>query len=754
MKLTIKPLKQKDAGRGLAAIDRAAMSEMELENGDYVVIEGEGRAVARVWPGYPEDQGEGVVRIDGQLRQETGTGIDDSVSVEKAEVKPATSVTVALPQNLRVRGNVGPMIRSNLSGQAVTEGQTVPVSFGLGPLSSMSGQKIPLKIASTDPGGTVVVTDSTEVDVTDQPAEQISGGSPSSEATAPDVSYEDIGGLDGELEQVREMIELPMRHPELFQQLGIEPPKGVLLHGPPGTGKTLMAKAVANEIDAYFTNISGPEIMSKYYGESEEQLREVFEEAEENAPAVVFIDEIDSIAPERGETSGDVERRVVAQLLSLMDGLDERGEVIVIGATNRVDALDPALRRGGRFDREIEVGVPDKGGRLEILQVHTRGMPLAEGIDLEEYAESTHGFVGADIEQLAKEGAMGALRRIRPDLNLEEDEIPAETLERLEVSEDDFKQALKGVEPSALREVFVEVPDVTWESVGGLEGTKERLRETIQWPLDYPEVFEQMDMQAAKGVLLYGPPGTGKTLLAKAIANEAQSNFISIKGPELLNKYVGESEKGVREVFEKARSNAPTVVFFDEIDSIAGERGRQAGDSGVGERVVSQLLTELDGLEELEDVVVIATTNRPDLIDSALIRPGRLDRHVHVPVPDEGARRKILEVHTRGKPLAEGVDLDDLAARTEGYVGADIEAVSREASMAATREFINSVDPDEVDDTVGNVRLTMDHFEEALEEVGPSVDADTRERYEEIEEQFQTREPDQPEEGQVSRTFQ
>ena len=754
MRLTVKPLKQKDAGRGLAAIDRAAMSEMDLENGDYVIIEGDGRAVARVWPGYPEDQGKGVVRIDGQLRQETGAGIDDSVAVEKADVKPATSVTVALPQNLRVRGNVGPMIRSNLSGQAVTEGQTVPVSFGLGPLSSMSGQKIPLKVASTDPQGTVVVTDSTEVEVTDQPAEQITGEPAGGETTAPDVSYEDIGGLDDELEQVREMIELPMRHPELFQQLGIEPPKGVLLHGPPGTGKTLMAKAVANEIDAYFTNISGPEIMSKYYGESEEQLREVFEEAEENAPAVVFIDEIDSIAPERGETSGDVERRVVAQLLSLMDGLDERGEVIVIGATNRVDALDPALRRGGRFDREIEVGVPDKGGRMEILQVHTRGMPLSEAVDLEEYAENTHGFVGADIEQLAKEAAMGALRRIRPELDLEEDEIPAETLEKLEVTEDDFKQALRGVEPSALREVFVEVPDVTWESVGGLEGTKERLRETIQWPLEYPEVFEQMDMQAAKGVLLYGPPGTGKTLLAKAIANEAQSNFISIKGPELLNKYVGESEKGVREVFEKARSNAPTVVFFDEIDSIAGERGRHAGDSGVGERVVSQLLTELDGLEELEDVVVIATTNRPDLIDAALVRPGRLDRHVHVPVPDEEARRKIFEVHTRGKPLAEGVDLDDLAARTDGYVGADIEAVCREASMAATREFISSVDPEEVDDTVGNVRVTTEHFEEALEEVGPSVDDDTRERYEEIEEQFQTREPDQAEEGQVSRTFQ
>jgi len=552
---------------------------------------------------------------------------------------------------------------------------------------------------------------------------------------------------------VREMIELPMRHPELFQQLGIEPPKGVLLHGPPGTGKTLMAKAVANEIDAYFTTISGPEIMSKYYGESEEQLREVFEEAEENAPAVVFIDEIDSIAPKRGETSGDVERRVVAQLLSLMDGLSERGEVIVVGATNRVDAIDPALRRGGRFDREIEVGVPDKDGRTEILQVHTRGMPLDDEIDLDVYAENTHGFVGADLEQLAKEAAMNALRRVRPDLDLEAEEIDAETLEKLTVTERDMKDALKGIEPSALREVFVEVPDVTWEDVGGLENTKERLRETIQWPLDYPEVFEQMDMQAAKGVLMYGPPGTGKTLLAKAIANESQSNFISIKGPELLNKYVGESEKGVREVFEKARSNAPTVVFFDEIDSIAGERGQHSGDSGVGERVVSQLLTELDGLEELEDVVVIATTNRPDLIDQALIRPGRLDRHVHVPVPDEEGRRKIFQVHTEHKPLADDVDLDRLARRTQGYVGADIEAVCREASMAASREFITSVDPEDIDDSIGNVRVTADHFEQALDEVGPSVDADVRERYEEIEERFDRADAGVEEEGEVERTF-
>jgi transitional endoplasmic reticulum ATPase len=757
MKLTVKPLKQKDAGRGLAAIDRAAMREMDLENGDYIVIDGRGggRAVARVWPGYPEDEGAGVIRVDGRLRQEANVGIDDKVDVEAADVKPAKSITVALPQNLRIRGNVGPHIRDKLSGQAVTKGQQVPFSLGLGPLSSMSGQQIPLKIANTSPQGTVVVTDGTEVNVSEKPAEQIAGDrTAATGGRGPSVAYEDIGGLDDELDKVREMIELPMRHPELFQQLGIEPPKGVLLHGPPGTGKTLMAKAVANEIDAYFTDISGPEIMSKYYGESEEQLREVFEEAEENAPAIVFIDEIDSIAPKRGETSGDVERRVVAQLLSLMDGMDERSDVVVIGATNRLDALDPALRRGGRFDREIEIGVPDSEGRLEILQVHTRGMPLAEDVDLEQYADSTHGFVGADLESLAKEGAMNSLRRIRPQLDLEQDEIDADVLESMTVTETDFKEALKGITPSALREVFVEVPDVTWEQVGGLESTKERLRETIQWPLEYPEVFEQLDMAAARGVLLYGPPGTGKTLLAKAVANEAQSNFISIKGPELLNKYVGESEKGVREVFEKARANAPTVVFFDEIDSIAGERGQRMGDSGVGERVVSQLLTELDGLEELEDVVVIATTNRPDLIDSALLRPGRLDRHVHVPVPDEDGRRAILEVHTREKPLAEDVDLDDLAADMEGYVGADIEAVCREAAMNASRELITSVEPEDIGSSVSNVRITREHFEQAMDEVNPSVTEETRQRYEEIERRFEQHEEREYEDREVSRTFQ
>ncbi|WP_318568427.1 CDC48 family AAA ATPase [Salinigranum marinum] len=753
MKLIVRPLKQKDAGRGLAAIDRQAAEELGLEGGDFIRLNGQnGSTIARVWPGYPEDHGTGVIRIDGRLRQQANVGIDDRVEVEKADVKPAARVTVALPQNLRIGGNIGTYIRDKLAGQPVTKGQTVQLPLGFGFMAS-SNQSVPLRIASTQPSGTVVVNDSTNVEISQKPAEQIRESSPGGDE-GPSITYEDIGGLDGELEQVREMIELPMRHPELFSRLGIDPPKGVLLHGPPGTGKTLIAKAVANEIDASFHTISGPEIMSKYYGESEEQLREVFEEAEEEAPAIVFMDELDSIAPKREETSGDVERRVVAQLLSLMDGLESRGQVVVIGATNRVDAIDPALRRGGRFDREIEIGVPDREGRKEILQVHTRNMPLSDEVNLDEFADNTHGFVGADLESLAKESAMNALRRIRPELDLESEEIDAEVLERLQVTLDDFKEALKGIEPSALREVFVEVPDVTWDDVGGLEGTKERLRETIQWPLEYPEVFQQLDMEAAKGVMLYGPPGTGKTLLAKAVANEADSNFISIKGPELLNKYVGESEKGVREVFKKARGNAPTVVFFDEIDSIATERGRNTGDSGVSERVVSQLLTELDGLEALEDVVVIATSNRPDLIDSALLRPGRLDRHVHVPVPDEEARRAIFDVHTRSKPLADDVDLDALARKTEGYVGADIEAVAREAAMTASREFIHSVSKEEIGESIGNVRITMAHFEDALDEVTPSVTADTRKRYEEIEERFKKSEVERDAETEMGRTFQ
>ncbi|EMA35148.1 CDC48 family AAA ATPase [Halobiforma nitratireducens] len=766
MELTVRSLKQKDAGRGLAAIDRTAMAELDIENGDYVFIEGsEGEVAARVWPGYPEDEDLGVIRIDGHLRQAPGVSLGDTVTVSAADLPAATTLTVTVPETLRVDGDLAPIVKRKLKGRAVDPGQSVDISLGLGPGSSVPEQRIPVEVAGAEPtDGTVVVVGSTNLTVKERASErqreraQSHGqgkqrkegngaaseadtetqGQPQSqsESSPPDVTYEDIGGVDDELEQVREMIELPMRYPELFQQLGIEPPKGVLLHGPPGTGKTMIAKAVANEIDAFFTDISGPEIMSRYYGESEEQLRSVFEEATEQSPAVVFIDEIDSIAPEREETSGDVERRIVAQLLSLLDGLEERGEVVVIGATNRVDAIDPALRRGGRFDREIEVGVPDKDGRREILDVHTRGMPISEDVDLEKYAADTHGFVGADIEQLAKEAAMRALRRVRPDLDLESDTIDAEVLEAIEVTEDDFQRAMSSVDPSALREVFVEVPDVSWDHVGGLEDTKRRLRETIQWPLEYGPVFDELHLTAANGVLLYGPPGTGKTLLAKAVASEAQSNFISIKGPELLNKYVGESEKGVREVFEKARSNAPAVIFFDEIDAIAAERSSGGDSSGVQERVVSQLLTELDGLEELEDVIVIATSNRPDLIDDALLRPGRFDRQIHVPIPDDQARREIFDVHTTHRSIGDEVELARLAGRTQGHVGADIEAVCREAAMEAARQFVDEKTPADIEDDVGTITVTADHFDHAIKATSPSVDDATKRHYEELERQF------------------
>ncbi|MDL0128668.1 CDC48 family AAA ATPase [Halobacterium salinarum] len=728
MRLTVKQLKNRDPGSGMAVIDRDALQEIGVSSGDFVAIEGRngGRTVARVWPSNTSDAGRGIIRIDGQLRQAANVSIDDRVEVEKTEVEPADRVTVSLPQNLQIRGDLGSHLREHLVDQAVRAGQTVAFPIGFGMFSGRSGRRIPLRVVDTQPSGTVVVQNTTEIEIADQSAQEVSveSGEPEN-TTAPALTYEDIGGLDDELEQVREMIELPMRHPELFGTLGIEPPKGVLLHGPPGTGKTLIAKAVANEIDAHFQTISGPEIMSKYYGESEEQLRDVFEEAEENAPAIVFIDELDSIAPKREDVSGDVERRVVAQLLSLMDGLEERGQLTVIGTTNRVDAVDPALRRPGRFDREIEIGVPDHDGREEILQIHTRGMPLGDGVDLDRYAENTQGFVGADLENLVKESAMHALRRIRPDLDLDEEEIPADILDSIEVTENDFKEALRGIEPSALREVFVEVPDVTWDHVGGLDDAKERLQETVQWPLEHADAYEQVALEPAKGVLLYGPPGTGKTLLAKAVANEANSNFISIKGPELFNKYVGESERGVREVFSKARENAPTVVFFDEIDAIASERGQGVGDSNVGERVVSQLLTELDGLEELEDIVVIATTNRPDLIDDALLRPGRLDRHVAVDEPDEAARREIFEIHTEDKPLAEDVDVDELVERTDGYVGADIEAVCREAATVAVREYVRATASAE-SANVDEIELSIEHFEQALEEVDSNAGSETQ----------------------------
>ncbi|MFB6144158.1 MAG: CDC48 family AAA ATPase, partial [Candidatus Nanohaloarchaea archaeon] len=539
----------------------------------------------------------------------------------------------------------------------------------------------------------------------------------------PEVTYEDIGGLDDEIQQVREMIELPLKHPEVFQQLGIDAPQGVLLHGPPGTGKTLLAKAVANEADATFLSINGPEIMSKYYGESEKQLREKFEEAQDQSPAIIFIDEIDAIASKRDETGGEVERRVVAQLLSLMDGLEERENVIVIAATNRVDAVDPALRRGGRFDREIEIGVPNREGRKEVLQIHTRNMPLTDDVDLEEIAEKTHGYVGADLEALCKEAAMSVLRRVLPEIDLDE-EIPSEVMDKLIVDSDAMLEGIRKVEPSAMREVMVEVPKMNWEDVGGLNDTKEKLREMVEWPQKYPERFERMGIDVPKGILLYGLPGTGKTLLAKAVANEANANFISINGPEIFSKYVGESEEAIREVFQKARQVAPCIVFIDEIDSIATKRGSRM-DSGVGDRVVNQLLTELDGVESLEGVTVIAATNRPDMIDPAILRPGRIDRSIEVEVPTAEARKKIFEVHTRDMPLADDVDLEELAEEAEGFVGSDIESICREAGMIALREDEDSEE------------VTMEHFMDAMEDTAPTATEENIEHFQQMMEKME-----------------
>jgi transitional endoplasmic reticulum ATPase len=587
----------------------------------------------------------------------------------------------------------------------------MPVAKGDIIVVPVLGMGVELKVSSTNPSPIVMVTEGTVVEISTTPAkriEEVSG-----------ITYEDIGGLHEELQRIREMIELPLKHPELFRHLGIEPPKGVILYGPPGTGKTLIAKAIANETGAHFISINGPEIMSKFYGESEARLREVFQEAEQNAPSIVFIDELDAIAPKRSEVTGEVERRVVSQLLTLMDGLKSRGQVVVIGATNRIEAIDPALRRPGRFDREIRIGVPDRNGRREILLIHTRRMPLAEDVDLDELADITHGFVGADIAALVREAAMNALRRYLPEIDLEKEVIPAEVLEKIKVSREDFANALKTIQPSALREVVLEVPNVKWTDIGGLEAVKQELMEAVEWPLKYPEVFKRLGIRPPRGILLYGPPGTGKTLLAKAVATESQANFISVKGPEVLSKWVGESEKAVREIFRKARETAPCIIFFDELDSIAPRRGFHT-DAGVTDRIVNQLLTEMDGIQSLKGVVVLGATNRPDILDPALLRPGRFDRVLYVPPPDKAARLAIFKIHTREMPLDEDVDLDILASVTEGYTGADIEAVVREAAMLAARENINAQ------------KVSMRHFEKALLKIKPSVGAEEKAEYDRI----------------------
>jgi transitional endoplasmic reticulum ATPase len=665
-----------------------------------------------------------LVRIDGYTRNKLEVGINDQIEVKKVESRDAKSITLAPTEPLRIVG-AEEYLAEYLNGQLMTKGDTIPLS--------VMGQRIDLVVISTTPSGPVIINNSTRIAVSEESAKAVQV---TREGAAPSITYEDIGGLGDAVGRVREMIELPLRHPELFKRLGVEAPKGVLLHGPPGTGKTLLAKAVANETNANFYTIGGPEIMSKYYGESEEKLRNIFEQAEKNAPSIIFIDEIDSIAPKREEVSGEVERRIVAQLLSLMDGMSARGKVVVIGATNRVNAIDPALRRPGRFDREIEIAVPDRVGRLEILQIHTRGMPLAKDVNLEKLADISHGFVGADLQALSKEAAMRALRKILPEVDLSSESIPAETLRKIIVTMQDFMDVIKEMEPSAMREIFVEVPDVKWEDIGGLSSIKQELQEAVEWPLKYQNVFTYADATPPKGILLYGPPGTGKTLIAKAAANESEANFISIKGPELLSKWVGESEKGVREVFRKARQAAPCIIFFDEIDAVAPRRGGEFGDTHVTERLISQLLTELDGLEILTNVVVIAATNRPDIIDPALLRPGRFDRLLYVPPPDKDSRLQIIKIHTRKKPLADDVNIEQLADHTSGYTGADIASLSSAAVMLSLREHISKYkDPKEADNHVQELKVHMKDLDEAMKKIRP-LSAQELNMYKNISEQF------------------
>ncbi len=699
--LRVTEAKTKDVGRGIARLDPAVMKALDLTAGDIISIEGKRRTAAVCWPGYPEDENRGVIRIDGNMRRNAGAGIDDKIGIKKIVAKPATKVTLAPTEPLRITGGET-YLAQYLEGRVLTRGDFLEIN--------VMGRRLDLVATAVSPAADAVLLQrSTQIAISKKPAPE--------ELQVPRVTYEDIGGLQEEVKKVREMIELPLRHPEIFERLGVEAPKGVLLRGPPGTGKTLLARAVASETNASFFSISGPEIMSKYYGQSEENLRDIFEQAEEDAPSIVFIDEIDSIAPKRDEVVGEVERRVVAQLLSLMDGLKTRGKVVVIGATNRPDALDPALRRPGRFDREIEIGIPDREGRLQILEIHTRGMPLAEDVDLKQLAGLTHGYVGADLESLSKEAAIRALRKVLPDIDLEAPEIPMEILNRLTVVAEDFMQAFREMEPSTLREVFIETPNVSWDDIGGLAEAKQELQETVEWPLQYGAVFDRAGAKPPNGVLLYGPPGTGKTLLAKAVASEAEANFISIRGPEFLSKWVGESERAVRETFRKAKQAAPAVIFFDEVDAITPARGG-ALDNRVTERLISQMLVELDGLEELHNVTVIAATNRPDMLDPALLRPGRFDRLIHVPPPTLEARVEILRIHTQGRPLSDEVTLEDLAKKTEEFTGADLEAMANEASMLAIREYVLSGGSLK-DEEVKQLYITKQHFDEAMAKVDP-----------------------------------
>lgn len=726
IKLQVANLRPQEAGRGFARLGPAALASLGAQEGDVLEVIGKRHTAVVAMRAYNEDENLNIIRLDGLQRVNAGATSGDHIEVRKAEVRDATRVVLAPAQkNLRLQGS-GEALQRTFLHRAMVSGDVVSTSVqqrinrrdggelagGMFDLPAYGLQEIRLVVVATQPRGIVRMTDETVVELRPQYEEP-------KEARRADVTYDDIGGLGSAVDQVREMVELPLRHPELFQRLGIDPPKGVLLHGPPGTGKTLLARAVANETEAHFFHIAGPEIMGSRYGESEERLRQVFQEASQNAPSIIFIDEIDSIAPKREQVTGEVERRIVAQLLTLMDGLEPRQNIVVIGATNRRDAIDEALRRPGRFDREIVIGVPDHKGRREVLSIHTRGMPLAEDIDLDEIARTTYGFVGADLGALTREAAMDALRRILPDINLREG-IPAEILEKLSVSQGDFLSAMKRIQPSALREIMIQAPDVRWEDIGGLDEAQMRLREGVELPLKSPQSFKRMGIRPAKGFLLFGPPGTGKTLLAKAVAREAEANFVATKSSDLLSKWYGESEQQVSRLFERARQVAPTVIFIDEIDSLAPARGGGLGEPAVTERVVNTLLAEMDGLEDMQGVVVMAATNRPNLLDPALLRPGRFDELVYVPVPDGSGRRKILGIHSRNMPLGGDVDLDALAEKTERFTGADLEDLCRRAGLVALRENLDA-------SIVGS-----EHFAKALTEVRASVTPEVEREYQDM----------------------
>ncbi|MBZ6075548.1 CDC48 family AAA ATPase [Microvirga puerhi] len=727
VRLQVANARPEDAGRGVARVSQKVLAELGLQEGQPIEIVGKRHTTAIAVPPYAEDEGLNIIRLDGLQRVNAGVGSGDHVEIRRAEVRPATRIVLAPAQkNVRLQGSAEALrrtfyMRPLAAGDVISTSVHSPRAIdprlpeelrGLLNMPAYGLQEIRLVVVSTQPRGIVQVTAETEMELRPQFEEP-------KEARRADVTYDDIGGLGDTVDQVREMVELPLRHPELFQRLGIDPPKGVLLYGPPGTGKTLLARAVANETEAQFFHIAGPEIMGRHYGESEQRLREVFQEAQQNSPAIIFIDEIDSIAPKREEVTGEVERRIVAQLLTLMDGLEPRQNIVVIGATNRREAIDEALRRPGRFDREIVIGVPDEPGRREVLAIHTRGMPLAEDVDLGEIARTTYGFVGADLSALAREAAMDSLRRILPGINLKEG-IPAEVLEKLQVTRADFMNAMRRVQPSALREIMIQVPNVTWSDIGGLEEARTKLQEGVELPLKSPEAFRRMGIRPAKGFLLFGPPGTGKTLLAKAVAREAQANFVATKSSDLLSKWYGESEQQVSRLFARARQVAPTVIFIDEIDSLAPVRGGGLGEPAVTERVVNTILAEMDGLEELQGVVVMAATNRPNLVDPALLRPGRFDELIYVSVPDAQGRRHILGIHTRDMPLAEDVDLDNLAERTNRFTGADLEDLTRRAGLLALRESIEAQ------------TVTMEHFERALRETRPSVTPEMEQEYQEM----------------------